>query len=172
MPFCKNCGSAVDGQFCSKCGTPMAPAAGPASSPPPPAQSYGQASSPAVQPAPVAAGMTDNLAGLLCYVLGFITGVLFLVLEPYNRNKFIRFHAFQSIFFNVAIIAFWIVFSIVGGIMLAALPFGMWWLWHMVGLLVWLAFLAIWVFLLIKAYQGERWKLPVIGDMAEKQANG
>lgn len=150
----------------------MAPAAGPAYTPPQ-SQPYAPASAPVASapPGAAAAGMTDNLAGLLCYVLGFITGVLFLVLEPYNRNRFIRFHAFQSIFFNVAMIAFWIVFSIIGGILLAALPFSMWWLWHMVGLVVWLAFMAIWVLLLVKAYQGQRWKLPVIGDLAEKQAN-
>lgn len=60
--------------------------------------------------------MSDNLAAALCYVLGFLTGILFLVLEPYNKNKLIRFHAFQSIFLNLALvvvdIGLTIVFSI------------------------------------------------------------
>jgi uncharacterized membrane protein len=169
MPFCKNCGSPVDGQFCSKCGTQMAPAGAASAPPPPPAQPYVQASAPAAQPAPaVGVGLTDNVAGLLCYVLGFITGVLFLVLEPYNRNKFIRFHAFQSIFFNIAIIAVMIGLSIVG-VALNSIPM----MWAMMGLLhlvVSLGGLAVWILLLIKAYQGQRFKLPIIGDMAEKQA--
>jgi uncharacterized membrane protein len=115
--------------------------------------------------------MTDNVAGLLCYILGLITGVLFLVIEPYNRNPFVRFHAFQSIFYNLAAIAFSIVFSIISAIVFAALPFAIWGLWHLVGMLVWLAVFAIWVLLLIKAYQGARFKLPLIGDLAEKQAS-
>lgn len=171
MAFCKNCGAPVEGQFCAKCGTPAAAPAAGAAPAPPPAQPYAQAAAtPAAQPTPAAGGLTDNLAGLLCYVLGFITGVLFLVLEPYNRNKFIRFHAFQSLFLSLAWIAAWIVLSIIGGILMAALPFSMWWLWSIVNMVIVLAFLAVWVFLMIKAYQGQRFKLPVIGDLAEKQA--
>jgi uncharacterized membrane protein len=114
--------------------------------------------------------MADNVAGLLCYVFGLVTGVLFLVIEPYNKNKFVRFHAFQSIFFNVAVIALSIVFGIFSGIMLAALPWSVWWLWHLVTTVIWLAIMVVWVMLLMKAYQGKRWKLPIIGDLAEKQA--
>ncbi len=121
-------------------------------------------------PAPAAAGMTDNVAGLLCYVFGLITGVLFLILEPYNKNPFVRFHAFQSIFYNLAVIAFSIVFGILSGIILSVVGFTIWGLWHLIGTLAWLAFFAIWILLLVKAYQGARFKLPVIGDMAEKQA--
>ena len=58
---------------------------------------------------PVASGMTDNVAGALCYVLGLVTGIVFLVLAPYNQNKFVRFHAFQSIFFHVAFIGIWVL---------------------------------------------------------------
>ncbi len=171
MAFCKNCGSAVEGQFCAKCGTPIgAPAAqGAATAAPPPAQPYAQPGAPA-QPVAAAGGMTDNVAGLLCYVLGLITGVLFLVIEPYKNNPFVRFHAFQSIFFNLFAIALSIVLSIVSGIIFAALPFSIWGLWSMLTMLVWLAIFAVWVLLLIKAYQGQRYKLPVIGDLAEKQA--
>jgi uncharacterized membrane protein len=138
----------------------------------PGAQPYAQASAPAApaQSGTAAAGLTDNLAGLLCYVFGFITGILFLVLEPYNRNKFIRFHAFQAIFFNIAIIAVMIALSIVG-VALHMIPM-MWALMGLLHLVAWLGSLAVWIFLMIKAYQGQCWKLPVVGDLAEKQANG
>src|SRR5580698_8383176 len=99
MAFCANCGAAVDGRFCQKCGAPAgAPGAGPAPTPgaqplPPPM------TQPAVSPS---VGMTDNMAAALCYLFGFITGILFLVLAPYNQDRNIRFHAFQSIFLNIA----------------------------------------------------------------------
>jgi len=66
---------------------------------------------------PAATGMTDNAASALCYVLGLITGILFLVLAPYNQKKSIRFHAFQSIFLSIA----WIVVSMVINIVFGAL---------------------------------------------------
>ena len=90
MAFCASCGAPVEGKFCAKCGTPMGVAV------PPPGATSG----------PAATGMTDNAASALCYVLGLITGILFLVLAPYNQNKTIRFHAFQSIFMSVACILF------------------------------------------------------------------
>jgi uncharacterized membrane protein len=114
--------------------------------------------------------MTDNVAGLLCYILGLITGVLFLVLEPYNRNPFVRFHAFQSIFFNIASFALMIVFSIVSSIVFSILPLSLWALWGLIGTVLWLAILVLAIFVMVKAYQGVRYKLPVIGDLAEKQA--
>jgi uncharacterized membrane protein len=106
------------------------------------------------------------MAGALCYVLTVITGILFLALEPYNRSKFVRFHAFQAIFFFAAWVAFWILISIFTAIMPHVFSI-------MVGLLsmvVWLAGLIVWVLLIVKAYNHERFKLPVIGDLAEKQA--
>jgi uncharacterized membrane protein len=126
-----------------------------------------QASAPA-QAAVGTSGMTDNVAGLLCYVLGFITGILFLVLEPYNRNKLIRFHAFQAIFFNIAVVACFVGLSIIG-IALHFIPM-MWALMAMLNMVVWLGSIVVWVFLMVKAYQGQRWVLPVIGPLAEKQA--
>ena len=109
-------------------------------------------------------GLTDNVAGMLAYVTP-IPAIVFLVMEPYNRNRFIRFHSFQNIFFCVALIALGIGLSI-----LSLIPF--------VGLLllplhlvIWLASVAVWVILLIKANKGQMWKLPIIGAMAEKQAN-
>lgn len=172
MPFCKSCGSPVEGQFCPKCGTSQAaPAAqGYNPPPPPPAQPYAQAGAVPVQPVAAAGGMSENVAGLLCYILGLITGVLFLVLDPYNKNPFVRFHAFQSIFFNVAAFALMIVFSIVSSIVFAVLPFSLWALWGLLGTVLWLAILVLAIFVMVKAYQGVRYKLPVVGDLAEKQA--
>jgi hypothetical protein len=91
MPFCRNCGAPVEGQFCPQCGTPVAGAAAPSGSPPPP-------------PA-AAAGLSENAASALCYLLGFITGIVFLAIAPYNQIRTVRFHAFQSIFFSVGLFA-------------------------------------------------------------------
>ena len=166
MAFCPNCGAAVEGRFCAKCGTAIAPAASAeASSGVGAGPATGAAPAPNYAPA-TAAGMTDNVAGALCYVLGLITGIVFLVLAPYNQNKFVRFHAFQAIFFHVAFIGIWIAETIVAMMMPWSLSVVM----SMIGLLISLGGLALWVWLMVKAYQGERFKLPVIGDLAEKQA--
>ncbi|HOK46887.1 MAG TPA: DUF4870 domain-containing protein [Bryobacteraceae bacterium] len=168
MPFCRNCGTPGDGQFCAKCGTPLAAPGADASAAPPPAQPQPQAYS---QPAQTAAGgMADNVAGLLCYILGLITGILFLVLAPYNQNKTVRFHAFQSIFFNIAWIALFIVGGIVGGILTAALPLIGSMLWGLISFVLWIAGLVIWIILMVKAYSGQKWVLPIVGPLAEKQA--
>ena len=107
--------------------------------------------------------MADNVASTLCYVLGLITGIIFLVLAPYNKNPVIRFHAFQSIFLNVALIVISIALSMVLGLMH---------LWGMffLGSLVQLAFFLLWIFMLIQTYQGKTIVLPVIGPIAQQQA--
>jgi uncharacterized membrane protein len=161
MAFCQNCGSAVDGRFCQKCGAAVAGDA------PGPQPAGGTA--PEVAPAINAAGLTDNMAGALCYLFGFITGVLFLVLAPYNQNRNIKFHAFQSIFLNIAVFAIWIVFAIVsvtlhvipvlGALVSVVLSFALW-----IGCLI------VWFYMMFKTYNGEKIVLPVIGPMAEKQA--
>ena len=118
-------------------------------------------------PAPSApvTGLTDNVAGLLAYVT-VIPAIIFLVMEPYNRNRFVRFHSFQSLFFCVACIILGIALSVVSAIPFVAL----------LSLFIWplvaIAELAVWLLLVIKAYQGQMFKLPVIGDIAEKQASG
>ena len=113
--------------------------------------------------------MASNVAGLLTYILGVITAIVFLVLEPYNRDKFVRFHAFQSLFFGIAVFALAIVLSILSMI-LAVIPIVGW----ILGLLLWIAFplgiLVVWIMLMYKAYNNERWMLPVIGKLAEQQA--
>lgn len=101
---------------------------------------------------------------MLAYIT-IIPAIVFLVIEPYNKNRFIRFHAFQSIFFNVAWIVLWIVLGIIGQI--PVLGWATFLLWPLIGL----GGLIVWILLLLKAYQNQKFKLPVIGDMAEKQAN-
>jgi uncharacterized membrane protein len=177
MAFCANCGAEVQGRFCAKCGTPLSAggeesyAGSQAQQPPPGAQPYGSGSSqtpPGAQPysSTQAGGLTENVAGALCYVLGLITGILFLVLAPYSQNKFVRFHAFQAIFFHLA----WIVLWMVDMIIMAAMPdvFGI------INALLWLVIamggLALWIFCIVKAFNHQRFKIPVIGDLAEKQA--
>lgn len=164
MPFCPNCGSQVEGRFCARCGTSVdaAPAA-----PTPQPPEYGTPA-PVTPGAPVAtsSGLTENVASALCYLLGLITGILFLALAPYNQNRNIRFHAFQSIFFHVGVIALWIVLMIVGMVM----PWFIKMLLGIFSLLLWLGVLFAWLFLMWKAYNNQKFVLPIVGPMAEKQA--
>jgi uncharacterized membrane protein len=142
MPFCSSCGTQIaEGSICAKCASGGASSAGTIS----------------------AAGLTDNVAGALAYVT-IIPAIVFLVLEPYNRRRFIRFHAFQSIFFAIAWTVLWIALRIL--VLIPFLGWGTVLLWPLVSL----AGLIIWLILVLKAYQGQMFKLPVIGDMAEKQA--
>ena len=172
MAFCANCGAEVQGRFCAKCGAP-APAAGasagaaPPPPPPPAASPFPAAAGPA--PAAQAAGLEENLACALCYVLTLLTGILFLVLAPYNQNRLIRFHAFQSIFLNIAWIAIYIVLSIVS-VALFSIPFLGAMLSIVLHLAAFLGFFILWLMLMYKAYNRERWVLPFIGPLAEKQA--
>jgi len=99
-------------------------------------------------------GLDENVAGLLCYVLGWITGIVFLLIEP--KNKFVRFHAMQSIIvFGVLSVASAILtwIPIIGG-------FFAW----IIGVLSFI----LWIVLMVKAYQGTRYKLPWSGNLAEK----
>jgi uncharacterized membrane protein len=112
---------------------------------------------------PVAGGLADNVAGMLAYVT-IVPAIIFLVMAPYNQSRFVRFHSFQSIFFVVAWTVLWIGMSIVG--MIPVLGWATILVWPLLGL----GGLIIWVILLLKANQGQMFKLPVIGDLAEKQA--
>ncbi len=107
-------------------------------------------------------GLTENVAGLLCYVLGWISGLIFLLLEP--ENKFVRFHAVQSIvtFGGITIIS--IALSILGIIPFLGVLFDIanW----MIGALAFV----LWIVLMIKAFQGTKYKLPWAGDFAEKRS--
>jgi len=146
MAFCNTCGAQIaDGTtMCAACAgrAPAAPAATIAT----------------------AGGMTDNVAGMLAYIT-IIPAIIFLVVDPYNKSRFVRFHSFQSIFFFLAVFAIHIVlsiFTIVPFLILITAP---------LHLLVFLGTIALVVVLALKANGGQMYKLPVIGDLAEKQAN-
>jgi uncharacterized membrane protein len=162
MPFCPSCGAQVEGRFCAKCGATVEAPAGPAA-PPPVGGTY-----PPLSPPPAVAGMADNAASALCYVFGLITGILFLVLEPYNKNRTIRFHAFQSIFLNIAVIVVVIALSIFDVLVLHLLG---WWLVWLVWIVVRLACFALWIYMIVTTYQGRTTVLPLIGPLAQQQAS-
>ena len=168
MAYCSSCGSEVQGKFCPKCGAP-AGASQESAPPSPPQPAYGTAGSASAPPPVAAAGMEENLASALCYVFGLLTGVLFLVLAPYNQNRVIRFHAFQSIFLHIASIVVFIGLAIIIGI-LHFIPF----VGALLGMLLYpavgLGLFIVWLMLMYKAYNKERWVLPIIGELAEKQA--
>ena len=100
-------------------------------------------------------GLEENVAGLLCYVLGWITGLVFILIE--KENKFVRFHAMQSI----------IVFGAltVVRIVLGFIPF----IGVILNIIIGILALVLWIVLMIKAYQGTKYKVPWAGDLAEKQ---
>ena len=125
---------------------------------PPPAGSPGQ---------PTSTGLDPKLAGLLCYVLGIVTGLIFFLIE--KSNPVVRFHAAQSIVFSVATIVLWIAFFVIS-IVLYQISWTVANLFNLLTLLVWLGLFIVWIILLIKGYSGQKWKLPVLGDMAEKLA--
>jgi uncharacterized membrane protein len=148
MAFCSACGGQIPegAAACPVCRAATAPAVG------------------VVQPVAGTSGLADNVAGMLAYVT-IIPAIMFLVMEPYNRNRFIRFHSFQCIFFSIALFALWIALIVV-----ALVPFlGL--ITVPLHLLLALGSLVVWIILLIKANQGLKYKLPIIGDLAEKQAN-
>lgn len=169
MSACQACGAALaaDTRFCHSCGSPtklrtdayvpeveslaavvvMAPS--------------GQAGS---------KRMDTNVVGALTYLAGFVTGIVFLVLDPYKSNSFVRFHAFQSIFFNVAWVAFWIVWMILSAV-LTPLTAGVFGLIALPLMLVFaVAGFGIWIFLMYQAYQQKLFRLPIVGKFAAEHA--
>jgi len=142
VAFCPTCGTQIaDGASCPKCA----------------------AGAPHGASAATTGGLTDNVAGALAYVT-IIPAIVFLVVEPFNKKRFIRFHAFQCLFFAVAWTVLWIGLSLI-----AHIPF-LGWATVLIWPLVSLVGFVIWLILVLKAYQGQMFKLPVIGDMAEQQA--
>ncbi len=113
--------------------------------------------------------MTDNMAGALCYLVGFITGILFLVLAPYNQNRNIRFHAFQSIFLNIAWVILWFVVMIVS-FAFHAIPFLGVFISLVLEFCLGIGGLIVWLYMMFKTYNGQKVVLPVVGPMADKQA--
>ena len=155
MAFCKACGQDIGAAaFCPKCGANQGSAA--------PSAVAGSSDSPT-------AGMEENIAGLLCYLFGWISGLIFLLID---KRPFVKFHGGQAIAFNISIIPFWILYLIANFIFLGLatavhLPFlGLlgWVLAPVIGILVF----GTWIFLMYKAYQHEKFKLPIIGNIVEK----
>ncbi len=125
---------------------------------PPPASGGGQ---------PTSTGLDPKLAGLLCYILGIVTGLIFFLIEKTNAT--VRFHAAQSIVFSVATIVLWIAFFIIS-IVLYQISWTLANLFNLLTLLVWIGLFIVWIVLLIKGYSGTKWKLPFLGNMAERLA--
>jgi uncharacterized membrane protein len=153
MAFCTKCGATVadNAAFCPSCGAPQAGA------------SAGPSSAPAA--APGQSQMSENVAGLLCYVVGWVTGLIFYFVD---KRPYVRFHAAQSIvtFGGLQILSF-----IVGGIFgmsLLAGGFGAFSFGYALYWLVELTAFVLWIVLMIKAYQHDRFRVPVAADLAEK----
>jgi uncharacterized membrane protein len=146
VAFCKSCGQDIGtSTFCPKCGAGQSASATPV----------------VVQAASPTEGLQENIAGLLCYVLGWLSGLIFLLID---KRPFVRFHAVQSIGLNIGIVVVYlaVAFSFVmlhflhlGFLALAIYP------------VLWLLVLAVWVFMMYKAYQHEKFMLPIIGKIAE-----
>jgi len=112
-------------------------------------------------------GLSDNGAGALAYIT-IVPAIVFLVLPPYNTSSYVRFHAWQSIFLNVAAIVIFVGFSILA--MLGFIVGFHFYFLFLFRMLIWLGFFIVWLICVLKAVNGERYKLPVIGDLAAKQA--
>jgi uncharacterized membrane protein len=169
MAFCANCGAALaDGAaFCAGCGKPVEKINA-ANTGTTPAPTLTPAAPAAAGSAAAASGLTPNVAGALAYILGFITGIIFLVLEPYKNDRFVRFHAMQSIFYSVACIVFSIAWGIFWG-MAFAVSSSLWALLVPVRMLIHLALFLYWLYLMYQAYNNREYRIPFIGDLAAKQ---
>lgn len=182
---CPVCHTEVGPQntFCTSCGTSLAGAS--ASPQPPPA--YEQTPTPAYAPvqtapaggyappppgaAPVAGsqGLSESAAAAIAYIT-FIPAIIFLVIEPYNKMPLVRFHSFQCIALTLAAFVLHIGVMIVG-IVLHFIPL-MWILTSLVHLAITVIIFLAWLMAIIKASKGEWYKLPIIGQFAEKMARG
>ena len=145
MPFCKACGQEIGtAAFCPKCGAAQGATGAPLA---PPA-------------APPAEGLAENVAGLLCYALGWVTGIIFLLID---KRPFVKFHAAQSIVVFGALTILRIGLRIMVG-MGGLLGFG---LWAAISMLISLLILVLWILLMVKAFQHELFKLPIAAGIAE-----
>ena len=154
MAFCTKCGAQVEKgmSFCPACGAPSGPvAAAPAG--------------PGAGSAAVPGGLAPTVAGALAY-LTIIPAIIFLVAEPYNRDRFVRFHAFQCLFLAAGIFAFFLALGF-----FTLIPFLGWVVGMLLFPLLGLGALAVILFCMYKAYNNERFMLPVIGKLAEQQAS-
>jgi len=152
MAFCKACGQEIGtATFCPKCGA---------------SQTAGVASpaSPAVATANPTSGLQENVAGLLCYVLGWLTGIVFLLID---KRPFVKFHAAQSIVVFGGLTIIRIALMFMGGMTGGMIGWGVV---GMIGLVISLLGLVLWIFLMVKAYQHELFKVPIAAPIAENIA--
>jgi len=157
MATCAECGSLIseDAAFCSACGSPVQ------------SRSDSEAMQRTVESG--ANTLSSNVAAMLAYLLGLISGIIFLSLEPYKRDPFVRFHAFQSICYSVVVIAFWIIWNNLAYMGYSWL--GIFWVFvRMMGALISMAVFFYWLFLMYKAYNKERYAIPVVGEFASNLA--
>lgn len=158
MAFCKACGQEVGtAAFCPKCGASQSAEVAPAGAGAPVA---------AVTATPTE-GIQENVAGLLCYLFGWISGLIFLLID---KRPFVRFHGGQSIALNIAFCAIWVAFWIVTlllGFITALMKFPIGFLTVFLYPVVMIGFFIIWVYCMYKAYQHEHFKLPIIGNIVE-----
>jgi len=164
--FCSKCGTEnlKGAKFCSKCGAGLGATAKPSKAEAKPESKPETESS---------TGLSTNVAGLLCYVALWVTGIVFVVWE--KKSVFVKFHAWQSIMtFGVLTVAHLILSR-----MLIDIAWGNW-LYPKLGLyragvafgwIIGMVMLVLWIVLMIQAYQGKMWKVPLAGNWAEKQAN-
>jgi len=142
--FCPNCGASTSGKFCEKCGTPV---------------NTGAASGSNAPPVMTAAGLPMNIAAALCYIFPIICSIIFLVVDPYKRDRNVRFAAFQGLFLALAFVVLtWIL-----EIILSTSAYN---LLRLVNLIEFILF----VYLAFRAFQNEKVVLPGIGPIAQKQA--
>jgi uncharacterized membrane protein len=156
MPHCTKCGAEVGDNvaFCPKCGAPQA--AGAAAGAAPGAPMSGAQS-----------GLQENVAGALCYLVGWLTGIIFYLID---RRPFVRFHAAQSIVTFGGLHIIMLVLGSVFGFGLMFGGFGGLSLGFALYQILWLGCVILGIVCIVKAFQGERFKLPVSGDFAEKMA--
>lgn len=159
MAFCGKCGSTVaEGvAFCPQCGAPAGATAVP---PPPPPTGWAPAGS---APIAVSTGLQENVAGALCYVLGWLTGIVFLLID---KRPFVRFHAAQSIvvFGLLSVIRIVLAFGFMGG------HYGLFSFWALLSSLLALLTLVAWIALMVLAYQGKRYAVPGVSGIVSSIA--
>ncbi len=117
---------------------------------------------PPLPPKQTATGLEPNIAAALSYLCCWVTGLIFFLVE--KDNKFIRFHALQSLIASAACIALFIGLSILG--MIPLVGFLIW----VVEIILGFGLMVLFIICMIKAYQGEKFRLPIVGEIAEKHA--